>query len=398
MSRFHSYINTSEKIIDLYRGDVPFSIFIKSYFATNKKFGSKDRKQISELCFIYFRLSGMLDKYLVKEKILTAFFLYNSTPTDLMQAIKPAWNSLISLPITEKMKLVHNDMQLADIFPFKEALSSSINFEKFCLSFIAQPQLFVRVRPALYESTIKKIKQSLLPFSLLDNNCIQLPSGTNIETFLLPDKEVVIQDYNSQKVLDFLKTDLAMPVIDQSKGTNLPAVWDCCAASGGKSILLYDLLNGKCDLNVSDIRPSILSNLHQRFKRAGINKYQYFTSDITNDREVLKATNYDIIICDAPCTGSGTWSRTPEQLHFFKESSIEVFNNKQKKIVQNTLPHLKPGGLLFYITCSVFEQENDAIVHFIKSTFNLQVLQQQYLYGYEKNADSMFVAVCRKPQ
>ena len=398
MSRFHSYINTSEKIIDLYKGDVPFSIFIKSYFGSNKKFGSKDRKQISELCFIYFRLSGALDKYAVNEKILTASFLYNSTATDLMQAINPAWNTLISLPITKKMKLVNPDMQVADIFPFKEALSSSINFEKFCLSFIAQPQLFVRVRPVLYESTIKKIKQSLMPFSLLDNNCVQLSSGTNIENFLLPDKEVVIQDYNSQKVLDFLKTDLAKPVIEQSKDSGFPAVWDCCAASGGKSILLYDLLNAKCDLTVSDIRPAILSNLHQRFKRAGIYKYQYFTSDITNEIEAAKATNYDIIICDASCTGSGTWSRTPEQLHFFNKSSIEVYNKKQKKIVQNILPHLKPGGLLFYITCSVFEKENDAIVDFIKSTFNLQVLQQQYLYGYEKNADSMFVAVCRKPQ
>ena len=396
MSRFHSYINTSEKIIDLYKGDLPFSIFIKSYFAANKKFGSKDRKQISERCFIYFRLSRALDKFSVKEKILTASFLYNSTPTDLMQAIKPAWNTLISLPITEKMKLVNADMQLADIFPFKEALSSSINFEKFCLSFIAQPQLFVRIRPGLYESTIKKIKQSLLPFSLLDNNCVQLPAGTNIETFLSPDKEVVIQDYNSQKVLDFLKTNLAKPVIEQSKNFGFPAVWDCCAASGGKSILLYDLLNGKCNLTVSDIRPSILSNLHQRFKLAGINKYQYFTSDITNEMEVEKATNYDIIICDAPCTGSGTWSRTPEQLHFFKESSIGTYNDKQKKIVQNILPHLKPGGLLVYITCSVFEKENDAIVNYIKSTFNLQVLQQQYLFGYEKNADSMFVAVCKK--
>ena len=396
MSRFHSYINNSEKIIESYKGDFPFSIFIKSFFAANKKFGSKDRKQISELCFIYFRLSGVLDKYSVTEKIITASFLYNSSPTDLMKTIKPDWNTLISLPITEKMKLVHKDMQVTDIFPIKEALNTSINFEKFCLSFIAQPQLFVRLRPTLQEKTIKKIEQSNQQFSLLDNNCVQLPAGTNIETFLLPDKEVVIQDYNSQKVLDFLKSDLAEPDISQIKGTSFPAVWDCCAASGGKSILLYDILNGKCDLTVSDIRPSILSNLHQRFKRAGINKYQFFTTDITNDVVVSKATSYDIIICDAPCTGSGTWSRTPEQLHFFNESSIDVYSNKQKKIVQNILSHLKPGGLLFYITCSVFEKENDAIVNYIKVQFNLEVLQSHYLYGYDKNADSMFVAVCRK--
>ncbi len=345
---------------------------------------------------MYFRLSAVLDKYSVREKIITAFFLYNSSPTDLMQAVNPDWNTLISLPITEKMKLVYKDMQVTDIFPFKDALNSSINFEKFCLSFIAQPQLFVRVRPSLQESTMKKIEQSLLPFSLLDNNCVQLAAGTNIETFLLPDKEVVIQDYNSQKVLDFLMSDLAQPVIKQKKDSSFPAVWDCCAASGGKSILLYDLLNGNCDLTVSDIRPSILSNLHQRFKRAGIKKYQYFTTDITNDLVVSKAKNYDVIICDAPCTGSGTWSRTPEQLHFFNESAIDVYSDKQKKIVQNVLPHLKRGGILFYITCSVFEKENDVIVNYIKSQFNMEVLQSKYLYGYEKNADSMFVAVCRK--
>ena len=77
MSRFHSYINTSEKIIESYKGDVPFSIFIKSFFAANKKFGSKDRKQISEFCFIYFRLSAVLDKYQVTEKIISSSFLYN---------------------------------------------------------------------------------------------------------------------------------------------------------------------------------------------------------------------------------------------------------------------------------------------------------------------------------
>jgi 16S rRNA (cytosine967-C5)-methyltransferase len=173
-------------------------------------------------------------------------------------------------------------------------------------------------------------------------------------------------------------------------------VWDCCAASGGKSVLLNDILSKKIDLTVSDIRATIILMLHRRFKKAGIKEYKYFIADITGAGFKPGDLDFDLVICDAPCTGSGTWSRTPEQLCFFKPSAITEYQQLQKKIVSSVLPHVKPNGLFIYITCSVFEKENEAIAELISQNFNCKLLQMQLLKGYDKKADNMFVAVFRK--
>jgi len=106
--------------------------------------------------------------------------------------------------------------------------------------------------------------------------------------------------------------------------------------------------------------------------------------------------NYKLIVCDAPCTGSGTWSRTPENLFYFKPESIEEYAARQKRIVTSVMPYLQNDGLLFYVTCSVFKKENEDVAQFIKEKFNLQVLHMELLKGYDIKADSMFVAVFKK--
>lgn len=64
----------------------------------------------------------------------------------------------------------------------------------------------------------------------------------------------------------------------------------------------------------------------------------------------------------------------------------------QKQIVSNVIPHLQQNGLFIYITCSVFKQENEDMVNFIKEKFHLRLLQMELLKGYDKKADSMFTA------
>ena len=387
MSRFHSYINTAEKIIIAYKGEVPFSVYIKYFFAKEKKYGSSDRREITTICYQYYRAGLALKKYQVTHKMITSVFLCNNNSSKLLERLKPGWNELISMAIAKKMTLVNNDFTITDLFPYTAELSAGIDIEKFCTSFLHQPQFFLRIRRPVNTIVItSKLKAKAIEYILHNNTCLQLPTGCNIDTVLAVDKEVVVQDYSSQQVLNFLTdycTDIAVK----------PAVWDCCAASGGKSILLYDLLKGKCNITVSDIRPAILCNLHLRFKKANIKNYQYFIADIANPTEPLPATMYDIIICDAPCTGSGTWSRTPEQLYFFDVATIATYCQLQKNIIDNAVPHLVKGGIFVYITCSVFAKENEAIATFIKQKYKLELLQQSNLFGYDNNADSMFVAV-----
>lgn len=139
---------------------------------------------------------------------------------------------------------------------------------------------------------------------------------------------------------------------------------------------------------VSDVRPSIISNLHMRFKEAGIRDYTSMVMDLTGP--IALERRFDNIILDAPCTGSGTWGRTPENLSFFKKEQIKEFQFLQQSIAGNVIKLLKPGGSLIYITCSVFRGENEDVVAHLESTTGLKKQEGGVIPGYEKGADSMF--------
>ena len=393
MSRFHSHINTAKNILDNYQGDKPFAIFVKQFFAANKKYGSKDRKSIASLCYHYFRIGKACSDIPKEEKILGASFLCETNESLLMEHLRPEWNEKIALSVHEKILFLGQENLLQEIFPFQDCLSAGVDREAYCLSLLVQPDLFIRIRPQAKKEVVVKLEQSGLQWQLMNDHCVRLRNSDKVADFFELDKEVVIQDANSQQVLDYLQQP---GVLESAVGNEQLAVWDCCAASGGKSILLMDLLDRKIDLTVSDIRASILANLQQRFKSAGISSYGSFVADMNSDATKPPRSDFDLIICDAPCSGSGTWSRTPEQLSFFKKTTIQTYANLQQKIVANSLPHLKTGGLFVYITCSVFKAENELNANYIADSLNCKLLHQQLLPGYHQRSDSMFVAVFRK--
>ena len=381
--RQQSYLNSAKKILESYAGDIPFAAFLKKYFAANKKFGSTDRKQIAALCYHYFRLGNAAYQVSIEERLITATFLCEQSPNEFLAFHRPEWNVRTHKPVEEKIAIAQIDIR--KLFPWTDALSDEVDPVAFCSSFFTQPLFFLRIRPGQKKSVLRKLDDAGLPYSLVGEDCIALPNSTKIDSLLVLDKEVVIQDYNSQRVLNMLK--------DPASGIRYPvSVWDCCAASGGKSLLAYDMLNGKIDLTVSDIRESILVNLRKRFTAAGINKYHSLIADLQTSNPKLQTSNVDLIICDAPCTGSGTWGRTPEQLCFFSGDRIAEYAARQQQIVSNVIPKLKKGGMFIYITCSVFKAENEEIVDFIKEKFHLRLLQMELLKGYDKKADSMFTA------
>ena len=107
---------------------------------------------------------------------------------------------------------------------------------------------------------------------------------------------------------------------------------------------------------------------------------------------------FDLIICDAPCSGSGTWSRTPEQLAFFHPDRIGHYAKLQRAIVSNAIPYLKKNGMLVYITCSVFKKENEETITFIRDKFSIQSSPMELLKGYDKKADTLFAGSIESDQ
>jgi 16S rRNA (cytosine967-C5)-methyltransferase len=147
VSRFHSYINTVAAMLSHYKGDEPLASFLKKYFATQRKMGSTDRRQVASLCYSFFRLGKAGHHLSVEERILAGKFCCTKNDDALLQAVKPEWNLIISDNLVDKLKLLGLDT--IEIFPFKDALSNGIDDELFSLSFLQQPDLFLRIRPGM---------------------------------------------------------------------------------------------------------------------------------------------------------------------------------------------------------------------------------------------------------
>ncbi|MEO7121340.1 MAG: methyltransferase domain-containing protein [Ginsengibacter sp.] len=379
------YLEYSELIISSYKGNEPFNFFLKKYFQVNKKHGSRDRKIISSLCYHYFRLGfGVRPGENFQQKLLISIFLWENRFSSFLESFQPAWNSLIEQPVIDKLNLVREEFNIEKIFPFHQELSDEIDFHKCSLSFLMQPELFIRIRPGFNATVFDKLTKAGFLFQKLNDECLAFNNNEKVSDVIEIDKEAVVQDYNSQQTLSTFTSYIQ----------NKISIWDCCAGSGGKSILAYDRFKNS-QLTVSDKRKSILENLRLRFKKAGIKSYELILADLEKPVTIV-GSGFDLIIADVPCSGSGTWSRTPEQLTFFNRNEIERYSSLQKKIIENVIPHLKNNGHLLYITCSVFKKESEDNVTFIQDKFQLRLLDMQYLKGYEMRADTLFVALFKK--
>lgn len=409
--RFQSYFNSAVKIIQLYDGTAPLQHFLKQYFSQHKKHGSKDRKIISHTCYNFYRPGKAFADISAEERLRLAIFICNDDIEEWKFLYEDEWlNNHTNLENRLAFVQSKYSFSLQNIFPFYNATSKSLDNDTFARAFFIQPDVFLRIRPGFNDAVINKLQSNNVLYNIIEENCISLAPATNINSVIDVDKEAVVQDYASQQVKSFFKMvekafSRQLSAISKEEFQNRITVWDCCAGSGGKSILAYDVLK-HIELTASDIRPSIIQNLKQRFAKAGIKKYKTFVYDAANqhfnqstfsNRQFpIPNSPYDLIICDAPCTGSGTWGRTPEQLYFFDTIKIEEYAIRQQEIVSNSVAYLKTDGFFLYITCSVFEKENEAIADFIQQKLKLKLIKMELIKGYAKKADTMFAALFKK--
>ena len=376
-------LKTFQRILEAYPIETPLSKFLPGFYRQNKQMGATDRRIAGRLIYNYFRLGQALPSLPADERLFVAEFLCNQQTNSFLQHFKPEWVTAISATIEEKLqkvKSIYPDFDLDAVFPWINGVSAVIDKKALLQSFFTQPDLYIRVRKG-FEMPVKvALAAAEVVFKDEGNNCISLPNGTRLETILPRQHWFEVQDLSSQQTAQYFKPQ---------KWENW---WDACAASGGKSLLLHDL-EPTVKLVVSDIRESILANLDERFQQAGIMKYQKKLLDLTQNPDfVLHDYAFDGIILDAPCSGSGTWGRTPEMISQFDDHKIGFFQRLQKNIVCNVVKYLKPGKPLIYITCSVFKAENEDVVSFMVEELGLTLEDQTLLQGYRHKADTMFVA------
>jgi 16S rRNA (cytosine967-C5)-methyltransferase len=137
-------------------------------------------------------------------------------------------------------------------------------------------------------------------------------------------------------------------------------VWDCCAAPGGKTLILARRLGG-AELVASDVSAKRLAQTEARLKRyAYAERVEFDVADAANAKSV--EGTFDLILCDVPCSGTGTLAGNPEIRHRLREEELTRQAVRQREILAGALKRLAPGGRLVYSTCSLEAEECEGVV------------------------------------
>jgi 16S rRNA (cytosine967-C5)-methyltransferase len=383
--RFSYRAQQVNEVIRTYNYPLPFSEHLKHYFKRNPKLGSRDRRILRELCYAWFRVGRLVSRPFEEALAYAVCVTANTLEYTLEEVIDPSVIERFALPVSVEEKFsrlqeIFPNIRIEDLYPFHELIAEQFMNEEFYYSFLHQPFVWIRIKEGLQEKVADEFNRLNILFEQTEKLTWKLsPEAKLNETEAFKKGCFRIQDYSSQHTGDYFQP---------SKGE---VWWDCCAGAGGKGLALIDR-QPDITLYASDKRESILENLRERHRLNGTKHLHTFQADL--EKPLQKGNlQFDGIIADVPCTGSGTWARNPESLVYFDKRQIVAYTEKQEKILTHALPFLKKGKPLVYITCSIFRQENELLVEKFCQTHPVRIDQQKYFEGYRLGAENMFL--CR---
>ncbi|MEW6768303.1 MAG: RsmB/NOP family class I SAM-dependent RNA methyltransferase [Pseudomonadota bacterium] len=163
----------------------------------------------------------------------------------------------------------------------------------------------------------------------------------------------------------------------QDEGSQLAALFtgakpgeqviDMCAGAGGKTLALAAMMSGKGRLIATDRDKRQLAPIHERLSRAGVHNAEVRSPRGPDDTLSDIKASADLVVIDAPCTGTGTWRRNPDAKWRMRPGALEVRIKDQIAVLDRAAPLVKSGGRIAYITCSVLPQENgEQVAAFVK--------------------------------
>ncbi len=158
----------------------------------------------------------------------------------------------------------------------------------------------------------------------------------------------------------------------QDEGSQLAALFsgakpgeqvvDLCAGAGGKTLALAAMMENKGQIFATDDDKRRLAPIHDRLKRSGARNVQVRTPKSVGGEIADLAGRCDLVLIDAPCTGTGSWRRNPDAKWRMRPGALEQRQKEQAEILDRAVPMLKAGGRIAYVTCSVLDEENGAQV------------------------------------
>jgi 16S rRNA (cytosine967-C5)-methyltransferase len=162
---------------------------------------------------------------------------------------------------------------------------------------------------------------------------------------------IEIQDEGSQLVAQLVGADPGTQVVD------------LCAGGGGKTLALAAQLNNQGQIFATDSDKRRLAPIFDRLERAGVRNTQVLAPKGKDDEPLAKLKGrIDLVVVDAPCTGTGTWRRNPDAKWRIRPASLDERLREQRLVLDRAAPLVAPKGRIAYITCSMLTDENDRAV------------------------------------
>lgn len=230
-----------------------------------------------------------------------------------------------------------------------------------------KPPMWLRVNQQHHTSTEY---QKLLDTAEIDINkiepqshAIELTRPTDVHK--LPGFEqgwISVQDAAAQQ---------AARLLDCQQGD---IVLDCCAAPGGKTCHILERTPDIASMTAIDIEASRLVRVEENLTRLGL-KAKVIAADAADSTTWWDGLQFDRILLDAPCSGTGVIRRHPDIKWLRKANDIDVLVALQQKILKEIWSLLKPGGTLLYVTCSILPQENkEQIIQLLQTNTDAELL------------------------
>ena len=353
----------------------PADSLISSYFKERRYIGSKDRGAIASLVYGVLRQGAALEWRLEQAKlaveprtlVLGAMVLMEGrTLEDLGEWLNGERHCAAPLNEQERRvlgSLVGQPLAVEGMpeparYNFPDWMSTPLKGalgDAFVLAMEAMAaEAPVDLRVNTLKSTREKVMRQLREGGYAPEALEFAPQGIRLHkrgpVFTLPafrEGAFEMQDAGSQ---------LAASLVQAKPGDK---VVDFCAGAGGKTLAMAATMENRGRLLAWDVNAKRLAQMPKRLSRAGVHNVQIRVLASENDAFVKRHKHTaDWVLIDAPCTGSGTWRRSPDLKWRTTPKDLEELTAVQANILTSASRLVKPGGHLVYATCSLFDEEN----------------------------------------
>lgn len=358
-------INSTEEVLrEILRLTAPADSTLSRYFREHARLGSRERGVIAEAIYGLLRNKSVYTNFAESGngspmRRMTLLGLADAVGVDALGGLteeETEWLNRVmqidrtllpaslaaNLPQWLFDKLVARDGEAATL-----ALSHAMNQP-------APLDLRVNAIKATREDVMTELSQAPIlcestPFAPLGIRIIKKPALQNLPLF--KKGLIEVQDEGSQ---------LLSQIVGAKRGE---MVVDFCAGAGGKTLSLGASMRNTGRLYAFDISDKRLAKLKPRLARSGLSNVHPVLIAHENDAKVKRlAGKIDRVLVDAPCSGLGTLRRNPDVKWRQSPQSIIELNEKQASILSGAARLVKAGGRLVYATCSILDEENEAIV------------------------------------